>query len=102
VGAPRPFSRSPILEYSGFHFVRGDPQEWPNPPALERLAEIRCPTLVIVGERDLPSFRAIADALAERIAGAEKIVISGAGHLSNMEAPQQVNEAVARFLSKAL
>jgi pimeloyl-ACP methyl ester carboxylesterase len=94
--------RTMVTDYSGFHFTHHDSQRWPDPPALARLGEVRCPTLVIVGERDIPDFRAIADALEERIAGAEKVVIPGAGHMANMEAPRQVNEAVERFLSKAL
>jgi pimeloyl-ACP methyl ester carboxylesterase len=91
-----------VTEYSGFRFVHDDPQKQPDPPSLQRLEEIRCPTLVIVGERDLPDFQAMADVLTERIAGAEKIVIPGVGHMASMEAPQPVNEAVVEFLSQAL
>jgi pimeloyl-ACP methyl ester carboxylesterase len=94
--------RMMVTEYSGFHFTHTDPQVWPDPPALARLGEIRCPALVIVGERDIPEFRAIADTLVERIAGAEKVVIPGAGHLANMEAPRQVNEAIVLFLRQCL
>jgi len=92
--------RTMVTDYSGFHFTHDDPQTWPDPPALMRLGEIRCPTLVIVGERDVPDFRAIADALGERISGAEKVVIPEAGHMATMEAPPRVNEAIERFLSK--
>jgi pimeloyl-ACP methyl ester carboxylesterase len=94
--------RTMVSEYSGFHFAHHDPQQWPDPPALVRLGEIRCPTLVIVGERDVPDFRAIADALVERIAGAERVAIPGAGHMANMEAPGQVNEAIMQFLRRCL
>jgi pimeloyl-ACP methyl ester carboxylesterase len=94
--------RTMVSDISGFHFIHRDSQEWPDPPALARLGEIRCPALVIVGERDVPEFLAIADVLAERITGAEKVVIPGAGHMANMEAPRQVNEAIMQFLSKTL
>ena len=90
--------RAMVTEYSGFHFVHEDPQQWPDPPTSRRLAEIRCPTLVIVGERDVPDFRAIAGALADGIPGAEKIVIPGAGHMANMEAPAAVNELLLAHL----
>jgi 3-oxoadipate enol-lactonase len=37
--------------------------------------------------------------LAAQIPGAEYVEIAGAGHLSNLEAPDRFDEAVARFLA---
>ena len=50
-----------------------------HPPVTGRLGEIRCPTTVIVGERDLP-FLPTSEELARGIAGAELVRIPGAGH----------------------
>ena len=61
-------------------------------------APIRAPTLVLVGERDLADFRAIADILARDIPGARKIVLPGVGHMANMEGPEQFNQVVLHFL----
>jgi pimeloyl-ACP methyl ester carboxylesterase len=61
-------------------------------------APIRAPTLVLVGERDLADFRAIADILARDIPGAMKIVLPGVGHMANMEGPEQFNQVVLDFL----
>jgi len=68
------------------------------PPAVERLAEITAPTLIIAGELDEPDLLAAADLLQSRIAGARQLTIQGAGHLSNMEKPAEFNRAVIDFL----
>jgi pimeloyl-ACP methyl ester carboxylesterase len=55
----------------------------------------------MVGEHDLPDFQRIADTLASGIPGATKMVIAGAGHMANMEAPAAFNEALLSFLEGA-
>lgn len=67
-------------------------------PAHSRLSEIKVPTLVIVGANDQLTPPTEAQAIAEQIAGAELLVIPGAGHLVNIEAPDAFNAAVRRFL----
>jgi pimeloyl-ACP methyl ester carboxylesterase len=71
-----------------------------DPPAIGRLSEIRIPTLIVVGDRDHPDHDAIVDTLKKNIAGARKIVISGAGHIMNMEKPQEFNRVVLDFLDR--
>lgn len=70
-----------------------------SPPAINRLAEIGCPVLVIVGDQDLPHIQDIAGLLARKIAGAKLVMIPGAGHIVNLDAPRAFNEAVAAFLT---
>ena len=69
-----------------------------TPPAEERLAEINAPTLVLIGELDLPPFQKHADLLAARIPGATKQEIEGSGHMSSMEQPAAVTSAILEFL----
>lgn len=88
-----------VADYSGSHWLRGDPQRSLDPPAMERLHEIIAPTLVVLGERDVPDFHVIADRLADQVLGAQKIILPGAGHMANMEAPTTFNAAVLRFLA---
>jgi 3-oxoadipate enol-lactonase len=64
--------------------------------AIER---IRAPTLVITSDEDKVYPPSIARNMAKRIPGARLAVISGAGHLSNLEQPGQFNQVVLRFLS---
>ena len=70
----------------------------PNPPAIQRLSEIRKPTLLIVGEQDVPDIQAIIKLLQAGIAGSRTEVIPGAGHMPNMEAPERVNQLLKAFL----
>lgn len=88
-----------VSRYSGWHFLNKDPIRNLEPLAIERLEEISVPTLVIVGERDLPDFCKIADILDQRIQNSRKIPLQGVGHMSNMEAPKEFNEAVLCFLA---
>ncbi len=71
-----------------------------QPPAAGRFDEISVPTLVIVGERDLPAVQAASNALATGIRSARLVVLPGAGHMSNMEDPEAFNSAVLSFLAE--
>ncbi len=87
-----------VTDYSGWHWLNRDPERGLTPPTIERLGEIAAPTLVVVGERDLPDFHAVAERLAQGIPGAQKVVLPGVGHLANLEAPTRFNEIVLAFL----
>ena len=67
---------------------------------LERLPELPCPTLVIAGALDVGAPVAMSQAMAERIAGAELLVIDDASHLSVIEQPTLFEQAVTRFLAR--
>jgi pimeloyl-ACP methyl ester carboxylesterase len=69
-----------------------------DPPAIHRLREVHTPTLILVGDQDMPDMMGIADTLEAGIRNARKIVISGAAHMTNMEKPEQFNAAVLEFL----
>lgn len=69
-----------------------------EPPAAGRLQEIRVPTLLVVGERDVPDIFAIAKLLQEKLPGIRRRDVPGAGHLVNLEKPAQFNGAVLEFL----
>jgi len=45
---------------------------------------------------------AAADAMEQGIAGARKVILKNAGHLPNMERPDEFNRALKTFLSEAL
>ena len=69
-----------------------------NPPAFARLGEIRAPTLVIVGDADIPPVLEAAEILVTSVPGARKAVIHDAAHLPNLEHPEQFNRLVLDFL----
>lgn len=87
-----------LREYSGWHWLNESPSQGADPPAVHRLASIVSPTLVLVGEHDLPDFHRIAALLAEGIPSARRVSVPGAGHMPNMEAPAAFNRIVLEFL----
>jgi pimeloyl-ACP methyl ester carboxylesterase len=46
-----------IADYSGWHWVHDNPLRTPDPPAAQRLHTIRVPTLIVIGEQDVPDCR---------------------------------------------
>lgn len=78
--------------------VQQDTRMWPSPPSLERLSEIKIPTLIIVGDHDVSDIFGVADALEAEISEAKKVIIEGAGHHVNMEKPDEFNKTVLDFL----
>jgi 3-oxoadipate enol-lactonase len=70
-----------------------------RPDRTPLLANIDCPTLVVCGGEDTIAHPNEMRALAQTISDAEYVEIAGAGHLSNLEAPDRFNDAVSRFLA---
>jgi 3-oxoadipate enol-lactonase len=70
----------------------------PIMPAIGRLHEIRVPTLILVGDADIPDVHAHAGALEAGIAGSKRVVISDAGHLMYLEKPEQFSQEVINFI----
>ena len=66
---------------------------------MDRLGEIRCPTLVIHGEKDSLVPLAAAREAARRIPNARLEVVQGAGHWPMRECPQEFNRLLLEFLS---
>jgi 3-oxoadipate enol-lactonase len=68
--------------------------------AAEQLRDLRVPTLVIVGNQDILTPRGDSEELADRIPGAELIVISGAAHGLMVEHWSTFNRLVLDFYSR--
>jgi pimeloyl-ACP methyl ester carboxylesterase len=66
------------------------------------LPQIQVPTLLLYGELDERSPLKVAHALHEQIPSSQLVVIEGAGHLANVEAPGEFNEQVRRFVRQVL
>lgn len=91
--------RQIIGDYGGWHWLHEGEEIVPDPLPVDRLDEIRASTLVLVGERDVEDFRNIAEVLADGIRGSHLEIISGAGHMANMEQAAAVNRLMAHFLA---
>ena len=71
-----------------------------DPPAAERLAELQIPTLVFVGDHDVPQKLTLAQDLTSQVAGAQQVIVSGAAHMLSMEQPELFISTVLEFLNK--
>jgi pimeloyl-ACP methyl ester carboxylesterase len=86
------------MQRHAFELPEPDPPPEPAPDPSIRLADLRVPTLVVVGDEDVEDFLAMADAAAAGIPGARKVVIEGAAHVVALEKPQEFNRALLAFL----
>jgi pimeloyl-ACP methyl ester carboxylesterase len=91
-------TRELLRDDDGAHWTRPDLGRPLSPPASERLGSITAPTLVVVGEYDVPDMLAIADILAGRVPGARKVLLDGLGHLPSLEDPGRFNRLVLEFV----
>ncbi len=73
---------------------------WSDQPALPRLSQIKVPTLLVVGESDIPDVHAHIGAIQAGIAGSKRVVLNHSGHLPQVEVPDAFNEVVIGFLNK--
>lgn len=71
-----------------------------RPDSTPTLATIDVPTLIVVGDEDVLTPPADADALRRGIAGSRLETIAGAGHASNFERPAAFNHLVSEFVAQ--
>ena len=64
------------------------------------LPQLKLPTLIIVGEKDIMTPPSAARAMHAAIPGSQLIEIPDAGHMSPMENPPAVNAALREFAAK--
>ncbi len=65
---------------------------------LERLNEIKKPTLIMVGEEDLGTPVAASEAIHARISNSKLVVLPSAAHLTNVEQSELFNNELVAFL----
>lgn len=70
-----------------------------RPDSTATLATIDVPTLIIVGDEDVPTPPKEARAMHERIPGSRLEVIAQSGHLVNLERPAAINHLLHEFLT---
>jgi len=71
-----------------------------RPDSTDLLGKIGVPTLVAGGEEDAISTPDIMGDMARKIPNSRHHTFSGAGHLSNLEAPKEFNAALLNFLAE--
>jgi pimeloyl-ACP methyl ester carboxylesterase len=70
-----------------------------RPDSRPLLSTIACRTLILCGEEDVPTPPAESEAMHAAIPHSRYVLLSGAGHLSNLEVPERFNDALAEFLT---
>lgn len=75
-------------------------REVPELP-LDAVAQLRCPTLVVVGEHELAFKRVQAQQLVQVVAGARLLDVAGAGHEAHIGEHEQVGQAILAHLRSA-
>ena len=68
-------------------------------PLWDRLIEISCPVLLLVGQQD-QKFRAIAERMATALPNAELLAIDDAGHSVHLEQPERIVDALVDWMAK--
>ncbi|MFC1780232.1 alpha/beta fold hydrolase [Patescibacteria group bacterium] len=89
-----------VKYYSGWHWLNNDLREKLGPPAIDRLKEITVPTMICVGENDIKYFKTILGILNKSITESKKVLISGSGHMVNMEEPIKVNKLIEKHITR--
>ena len=69
---------------------------------MERLGEVRCPTLTIVGTADMLTPPKYSVYLRDHIPGAELALVDAAGHMVMLEKPEVVTRAVSKFIASLI
>jgi 3-oxoadipate enol-lactonase len=75
-----------------------EPAPGPENPVNVRLDEIGTPTLVVVGDADVPDFPEIADRLEAELPEARKVVLADTAHTIPLERPVEFRELTLEFL----
>jgi len=88
-------------EYGSEAFVRHLIATTQRPDSRELLPLIQCTTLVLVGDSDQLTPPSVAEEIAAGIKGARLIVVPECGHLSPLERPDTVTQALVDWMSAA-
>ncbi len=98
--AARRAVRRMIADYSGWHWAApGRVAKIAAPPPLDA---VRVPTLVLSGGRDVTGYRQIAANLADGIPGARLVHLPDAGHMMNLECPEDFDRHLRSFAGTCL
>lgn len=90
--------RQIVLDYGGAHWTGRIASRWSDPDPVPSLRKLDVPALIISGEMDIPSFMMMAEAYARTLPRARREIITGAGHLANLERPDVFNALLRDFL----
>ena len=88
-----------IEEHSGAIWADVKRGDYPKSNDLESVPKISVPTLIVAGEKD-KIFVPLSEELHKRIKNSQLVIMKGAGHILNLEYPQEFNKMLDRFLEE--
>jgi 3-oxoadipate enol-lactonase len=99
----RPGAHEALL--ASFHALRNESYRKTLEASVEQdraapLEKLAVPTLVIAGDEDRLYPIDLVQKMAQRIRGAELVVLEQCGHLSNLEQPERFNEVLLDFIQR--
>jgi pimeloyl-ACP methyl ester carboxylesterase len=80
-------------------FIRQQQAILGRPDNRTFLAEITCPTTIIVGEQDALTPVKVAEEIHAGITGSTLSIVPNCGHLATLEAPEAVNALLIKWLA---
>ena len=81
-------------------FIRQQKAIMSRPDSRSSLGAIHCPTLVVVGNEDALTPVSAARTIADGIVGAKLDIVQDCGHLSPMERPGALTEALRTWIAQ--
>jgi pimeloyl-ACP methyl ester carboxylesterase len=92
--------RDMVAQYAGLDLAKvKSPAFGDGRDAVFRIGRLTVPTLILIGEADVPYMKLVARAQAYAIPSARIVTFPGCDHLANMEDPAGFNRAVLEFLA---
>jgi pimeloyl-ACP methyl ester carboxylesterase len=90
--------RTMAAEVGAEAFLRQQQAIMARPDSRPGLSAISCPTLVLVGENDQGTPPALSEEIAAAIPGSRLVVVPDCGHMSTLERPQAVADALVDWM----
>jgi pimeloyl-ACP methyl ester carboxylesterase len=88
-----------VVERGTFAIADVTPKDPLDPPAIDRLAQVRAPTLVVSGALDYAENQRASRLLADGIPGARLVVMSDCAHVPPLEAPTAFASILRAFIA---
>jgi 3-oxoadipate enol-lactonase len=87
-------------EYSWWRYKFSSKRKQAFPMAIKELSRIKIPTLIVTAEYDLALCKEVAQIIQKEIPNSSLISIKGAGHIMNMDKPEEFNKAISTFINR--
>jgi 3-oxoadipate enol-lactonase len=95
-----PAAQAQVNGAADAYFRLGD-YERPDPPAYDRLGQVRAPSVIVTGDLEYPMVARCAADIAAKIPGCQQITAPGADHLLPLRIPALIADLAAQMAEQA-